>query len=352
MLKATWAYYPLHFKQPAGTSRGVLRSKESWFLLLTDTDKQGITGIGECSLIPGLSIDEREHYESKLDELCRNIHQHQRWHNENAPYFPSIGFGLETALSDLNAGGTKVLFENDFTNGQRGIAINGLVWMGDLAFMKKQLAEKIEAGYRCIKLKIGAIDFASELELLQGIRNEYPADTIEIRVDANGAFAPAEAPEKLKRLSDFQLHSIEQPIRQGQHELMAELCANSPIPVALDEELIGVHHDADRKQLLCTIKPAYIILKPSLLGGIREADQWIKLAEDEHIGWWATSALESNIGLNAIAQWVSTKPVSMPQGLGTGQLYTNNLASPLHIRDAHLYYDAGLDWQLKFDGND
>ncbi|MBS4056751.1 MAG: o-succinylbenzoate synthase [Bacteroidales bacterium] len=351
MLKATWAYYPLHFKQPAGTSRGVLQSKESWFLLLTDAEKPGITGVGECSLIPGLSIDKREHVESKLDELCRNINQHQSWQIENAPYFPSIAFGLETALLDLHAGGSKVLHENDFTNGQRGISINGLVWMGDLAFMKKQLAEKIEAGYRCIKLKIGAIDFASELELLRGIRNEFNAETIEIRVDANGAFAPAEAPDKLKRLSAFHLHSIEQPIRQGQHELMAELCANSPIPVALDEELIGVHHDADRKLLLNTIKPAYIILKPSLLGGIYAADQWVKHAEDEHIGWWATSALESNIGLNAIAQWVSTKPLSMPQGLGTGQLFTNNIASPLRIRNAQLYYEAGLDWQLKFHGD-
>ncbi len=341
-MKAKYTTLDLQFKFPAGTSRGVLLDKPSSFLML---EKDGFTGIGECSTIPDLSIDPQETYIQKLDELCRLLNEGYDPSTIVLDDFPSIAFGLETALLDLEAKGSKILFPSAFTEGKVGIPINGLVWMGDKAFMQKQIREKIAAGYRCIKLKVGAIDFETELEILTGIRQQFSADEVEIRLDANGAFNPIDALQKLEKLATFGIHSIEQPIRQGQQDAMAELCRQSPIPIVLDEELIGVK-PADKESILEKIKPAYIILKPSLLGGFRESEEWIRLANKHNIAWWITSALEANIGLNAIAQWTFTLNSSLPQGLGTGQLYNNNIPSALLIEKARLFYKTTVNWDL------
>ena len=332
----------LQFKFPAGTSRGVLLQKPSSFLLI---EKDGFTGIGECSTIPNLSIDNQDTYSQKLDEVCRILNEGCDSSLIDLSAYPSIAFGLETAFLDLAAKGSKQLFPSLFTEGKVGIPINGLVWMGDKTFMQKQIREKIASGYHCIKLKVGALDFETELEIIASIRQQFSSDDIEIRLDANGGFTPSEALEKLEKLSTFDIHSIEQPIRQKQWDAMAELCRKSPIPIVLDEEIIGINL-SDREILLTTIKPAYIILKPSLLGGFRESENWIQLAEKHNIKWWITSALESNIGLNAIAQWTFTLNSTLPQGLGTGQLYHNNIPSPLEIENAKLYYQTENKWDL------
>jgi len=347
MLKATYKKYTLNFKQPAGTSRGVLHQKDSWFIFVWDDNESDIVGIGECGLLKGLSWDDRPDYKDKLQEVCDNIQLYQNNLDDRLKDFPSIMFGLETALLDLRAKGTKVLFESLFTEGKDAININGLVWMGEIAFMLKQIKEKIASGFNCIKLKIGAIDFEQELELIRNIRREFSVDDIEIRVDANGAFSPEEALDKLSQLAEFYLHSIEQPIKQGQWEQMAGLCEQTPLPIALDEELIGVNEIEKKKSLIKTINPQYIILKPSLVGGYKASEEWIKLAEQNNIGWWITSALESNIGLNAIAQWTYTLQNELPQGLGTGQLYFNNFTSPLNISQGKLFYDPSISWNLK-----
>jgi o-succinylbenzoate synthase len=339
---ARYSTIDLQFKFPAGTSRGVLVHKPSSFLIL---EKDGFTGIGECSTIPDLGVDPQESYYTKLDKVCHMLNGGNEPDTIDLSAYPSIAFGLETALLDLKAKGSKKLFASKFTDGESGIPINGLVWMGDKEFMQKQIREKITAGYHCIKLKVGAIDFETELEILSGIRQQFSPTDIELRLDANGAFSPNDALEKLDKLVKFDIHSIEQPIRQGQFEAMAEICHKSPISIVLDEELIGVK-SADKESVLEKIKPAYIILKPSLLGGFRESEEWIQLAEKHNIGWWITSALEANIGLNAIAQWTSTLNSTMPQGLGTGQLYHNNIPSPLEIGDAKLYYNIANDWDL------
>jgi o-succinylbenzoate synthase len=343
MISMRTIHFPLHFKRPAGTSRGVLHQKDSWFIVLEENGKKGI---GECSLISGLSPDNKETYEKELDWLCTHTNSCDSWMETKGPLFPSIKFGMETALADLNSGGKNIFGETDFTRGTKGIPINGLIWMGSPEFMRQQIREKLDAGFNCIKIKIGAIDFEEELALLKMIRQQFDANAIEIRLDANGAFATEEALEKLKRLSAFNIHSIEQPIQAGQWEKMAGLCEKSPIPIALDEELIGLTCIMEQQKMLETIKPAYIILKPSLLGGISASEKWTQLAESKGIPWWATSALESNIGLNAIAQWAYKTGNSMPQGLGTGQLYTNNISSPLEIRQGELYYNPALSWDF------
>jgi o-succinylbenzoate synthase len=332
----------LQFKFPAGTSRGVLLHKPSSFLIF---EKDGFTGIGECSTIPGLSIDPQESYSQKLDEVCRLLNEGVDPDSIDLSLFPSIAFGLETALLDLAAKGSKILFNSQFSAGKAGIPINGLVWMGDKAFMQKQIREKIAAGYHCIKLKVGALDFETELEIISGIRQQFSPQDIELRLDANGGFTPTDALEKLGKLAAFSIHSIEQPIRQGQLEAMAEVCRKSPIPIVLDEELIGVK-PADKEFILEKIKPAYIILKPSLVGGFHQSEEWIRLAEKHNIAWWITSALEANIGLNALAQWTYTLNSQLPQGLGTGQLYHNNIPSPLAIENAKLFYKPGVEWNL------
>lgn len=343
MIKASFHKYTLEFKRPSGTSRGVLRTKETYFLILTnDTNK----GIGECGVFKGLSADDRPDYEEKLNWVCNNIHLDVAKLLEATLEFPSIQFGIEQAFLSLKSNNEFVLFPSDFVEKQDPIGINGLIWMGDKAFMKSQIKEKIATGFSCIKMKIGAINFEEELALLKYIRSEFSPEEIELRVDANGAFLPEEALEKLKRLSDFSLHSIEQPIKQGQWEAMASLCDKTPLPIALDEELIGIFSLEKKQELIKTIQPQYIILKPSLVGGIKGSTEWIDTVETNNIGWWITSALESNIGLNAIAQWTYTLKSNMPQGLGTGSLFTNNFESPLQVANGALAYNNNLAWHF------
>lgn len=343
-MKATYHKYTLNFKRPSGTSRGVMTTKETWFIILTSNGKEGI---GECGILRGLSIDDKPDYEDKLKWTCHNIHLGLERLLLDLIEYPSIQFGLEMAFKSLESEIKFNLFPSKFTKGQDAIPINGLVWMGDEAFMKTQIKEKIEAGFDCIKMKIGAIDFQTELDILKSIRREFSVSDIELRVDANGAFLPSEALEKLKQLSEYQLHSIEQPIKAKQYEEMASLCEVTPLPIALDEELIGVFSEEAKLNVLQTIKPQYIILKPSLVGGFSGSQQWINIAESFNIKWWITSALESNIGLNAIAQWTYTLNNTMPQGLGTGSLFTNNFTSPLTVKNGTLQNNLNTDWNFK-----
>ncbi|TBN06681.1 o-succinylbenzoate synthase [Hyunsoonleella flava] len=342
-MKASFQHYTLNFKQASGTSRGILKTKDTWIIKISS---EGKTGIGECGMFKGLSADDRPDYVEKLKWTCQNIDKGLKFLNSKLIEFPSIQFGLEMAFKSLRAEQTFELFSSDFTNGKASIPINGLIWMGSKRFMQQQIADKIDAGFRCIKMKIGAIDFEVEVELLKSIRKEFTSKDIELRVDANGAFGADEALEKLNTLSDFDLHSIEQPIKQGQIEEMSRLCEITPLPIALDEELIGVFDVTKKAELLQTIRPQYIILKPTLVGGYQGSDSWIAFAEKNDIGWWITSALESNIGLNAIAQYTFNKQVTLPQGLGTGGLFTNNFDAPLYVSDGGLYYDRSKNWKI------
>jgi len=342
-MTATYHQYILKFKQPSGTSRGILKTKESWFIII---ESNGIKGIGECGLLRGLSVDDRPDYEQQLKWTCDHIELGLDTLYDKNIEFPSIQFGLEMAFKSLESQNPFELFPSSFTQNKASIPINGLIWMGSERFMKQQIKEKIQAGFSCIKMKIGAIDFVTEINLLKSIRKEYSVKDIELRVDANGAFSPNEALEKLNRLSELELHSIEQPIKSGQFEYMAMLCNQTPLPIALDEELIGVFSVEAKEALLQTIKPQYIILKPSFIGGFKGSQEWINSANQLNIGWWITSALESNVGLNAIAQWTFNLDTNIPQGLGTGSLYTNNFDSPLQIKNGTLHYDNELKWNF------
>ena len=342
-MKATYTRYLLNFKRPSGTSRGVLTQKETWFIILEQAGKKGI---GECGILRGLSIDDTPKYEEKLQWTCNNIHLGLDTLLTELTEFPSIQFGLEIAFRSIESQTMFNLFPSKFTIGEKAIPINGLVWMGDKAFMKSQISEKLAQGFSCIKMKIGAIDFETEIQLLKAIRTQFSVNDVQLRVDANGAFKPHEALTKLEQLAKLDIHSIEQPIKQGQWEVMSQLCESTPLPIALDEELIGFYTAAKKEELLKAIKPQYIILKPSLIGGFKGSQEWISLANSQAIGWWITSALESNIGLNAIAQWTYTLNSNMYQGLGTGSLFTNNIDSPLKVKNGTLRYEQNLDWNL------
>ena len=330
----------LHFKQPAGTSRGVYTERRIW--LVTVTDGSAI-GIGECAPLPKLSCDDIPNYAEVLRHFCDEVERTGEIPYEALRDYPSMLFGLETALYEVRRKkeeGRDVLFDTPFSRGEVGIPINGLVWMGTLDEMRERIEQKLEQGFRCVKLKIGAIDFDAELELIKQIRGRFSHHEVELRVDANGAFRFDEALYKLELLSQYALHSIEQPIKAGQWANMAELCRESPLPIALDEELIGVNDPEQKRQMLNIIKPRYIILKPSLHGGMMGVREWVDTARDMGIGSWITSALESNIGLNAIAQLCSDiygDAIKMPQGLGTGQLFTDNIPMPLGIRGDQLW---------------
>lgn len=341
-MEAVYKKYDLIFKRPSGTSRGILKKKETWFLILND---HGKLGIGECGLFRGLSVDDIPEYEDKLSWTCSHINLGMESLLDELKDFPSIAFGVEQAFISLQSEDPFLLFPSNFTKSIAAIEINGLVWMGDKKYMQEQITQKIESGFSCIKMKIGAIDFDEELSLLTSLRKKYTQEEIEIRVDANGAFEEEEALDKLKELAACDLHSIEQPIKQGFPLKMKDICEKSPLPVALDEELIGIFSAKEKEKLLKTIMPHYIILKPSLIGGFRESAEWIDIAEKLNIGWWITSALESNIGLNAIAQWTYTLNSKMPQGLGTGSLFTNNFDSPLKIQTGKLHYDKNANWE-------
>lgn len=347
-MKATHFKYILNFKQPSGTSRGIMKTKETWFLILEEAGKKGI---GECGLFRGLSADDRPEYEAQLKWVCHNMHLGLDKLLTALVEYPSIQFGLETAFKSLQSEDSFNIVPSEFTNGNAAIPINGLIWMGDEGFMKQQIQDKIEAGFTCIKMKIGAIDFETEYKLLKSIRNEFSKSDIELRVDANGAFSPKEALEKLKRLSELHLHSIEQPIKPEFVQELSQLCEVTPLPIALDESLIGVFHIEKKEHLLKTIQPQYIILKPSLVGGFAGSTEWKDLANVMGIGWWITSALESNVGLNAIAQWTYTLQNPMPQGLGTGGLFTNNFDSPLWVKNGTLQYDNKRDWHFSLTTN-
>ena len=342
-MKAEYKKYDLIFKQAAITSRNTLLKKETYFIKVWDENNPTLCGRGEASLFRGLSAEDSPNYEAKLKEVCKNINA---LNFSELKEWSSILFGLETAITDLKNGGSCMLCDTPFTRGEEGIRINGLIWMGNKEEMAERISQKLSQGFNCLKLKIGGIDFASELDLITSIRNRFPQDILELRLDANGAFSPDNAMQKLEQLSRFGIHSIEQPIKQGNYKAMADICNTSPIPIALDEELIGVAEREAKAEMLNAIKPQYIILKPSLAGGFVSSDDWISLAEERGIDWWATSALESNIGLNAIAQWVSAKPITMPQGLGTGQLYTNNISSPLFIDGEKLYHNPSQKWDF------
>ncbi|WP_312765024.1 o-succinylbenzoate synthase [Epilithonimonas sp.] len=333
MKTAKFHQYILNFKRPSGTSRGVLKTKETYFIEIFEDDKKGI---GECSLFRGLSFDDDDDYEDALEWACRNINLSFEELQEELINHPSIIFGIEQALFNLEHQG-DLYFPSDFTDGKDSIKINGLIWMGDADYMQSQIEEKIENNFTCIKLKIG-VDWNSEKEVIKSLRKKFPKDKIELRVDANGAFSPEQAKIVLQELADLDIHSIEQPIAAGNWKAMAELCKDTPTPIALDEELIGVLNIESKKELLKEIRPQYIILKPSLIGGFSGSDEWINLAEKNNIGWWITSALESNIGLNAIAQYTYLKQNPMQQGLGTGGLFTNNFDTPLVLNGENLWF--------------
>lgn len=336
MLKISIIPHTLHFKQPAGTSRGTYLTRNVWYIVATDGNNNGI---GECAPLPNLSSDHitDAQYTATLQQMCKIVEQNNGILPQALRNYPSMLFGFETALQQLQTN-SFVLWPSDFTQGKKGIQINGLIWMGSYDEMLSRIEEKRQAGFRCVKLKIGAINFEQELDLIRHIRSTFSQRDIELRVDANGAFAPADAMHKLEQLAHFDIHSIEQPIRAKQWAQMAQLCHNTPLPIALDEELIGVNSTEQKEELLSTIAPQYIILKPSLHGALCGCDEWIQLSEKQHIGWWITSALESNIGLNAIAQWCATKHPSIPQGLGTGALFTSNFSLPLNISTDNMFF--------------
>lgn len=372
MYKIEIAERTLHFKQPAGTSRGVYTTRHSYYLTLTSDELPGVEGVGECATLPDLSCDAKPEYEMTLRQVCQMVEQMGRIPYDMIRAYPSITFGLETAFASffdaakkfleivpaegassssemLKQKGVSVpagmenlteLFDSPFGRGEEGITINGLVWMGTYEEMLVRLEEKLQAGFHCVKLKIGAIDFFKELDLIKRIRDVYTKEQVELRVDANGGFLPENAMSQLEALAKYDIHSIEQPIKQHQWPKMAQLCRETPLPIALDEELIGVNVRSMKQALLDTVRPQYIILKPSLHGGIYGCNEWIELANQRGIGSWITSALESNIGLNAIAHYAAKvygPKVKMPQGLGTGQLFTDNIPMPLEIRGDKLF---------------
>lgn len=347
MLHARWTYTSLRFRFPAGTSRGVLNDKPSWFLLVSHNDDPGTVGIGEVSLIPGLSPETPSDIPHILDKLCVAINEVAAWKLQHQQQFPAVHFALETALADLQNGGKRLLAETAFTSGTHGIPINGLVWMGTHDEMLQRVEAKLQEGFRVLKLKVGAIGFEKEMDLLRYIRLQYSPAELEIRLDANGAFGRKDVFDKLEQLAAFHIHSIEQPVAAGNPELMRDVCAQSPVKVALDEELIGMKTHAEKEQLVDFIRPSYLILKPSLVGGLAHSDDYARIAEARGMGWWATSALESNIGLNAIAQWSATRAQSLPQGLGTGQLFHNNIPSPLTVRNGRLWYETQQPWNIQ-----
>lgn len=332
-MTAKYYRYLLQFKRPSGTSRGVLYDKETFILEVFENNKKGV---GECAIFRGLSFDDREDYEEKLQWLCENINAENSLLKEELEEFPSIWFGYEQAMLNLEHQG-DLYFPSTFTDGKHPIKINGLIWMGNAEYMGEQIQEKLALGFRCIKLKIG-VNWSVEHTVIQQLRSKFPKEVLELRVDANGAFSKDEAKVVLQQLADLDIHSIEQPIKAGEWSDMAELCAETPTPIALDEELIGIIDPEEKENLLDIIQPQYIILKPALVGGFSGSDEWISFAEDRKIGWWITSALESNIGLNAIAQYTYLKKNKMPQGLGTGGLFTNNFESNLELNNENLFF--------------
>lgn len=352
--KLHWKKHFLHFHKPSATSRGIFTEKPTWFLYAYDASSKSVLTVSECSPIPGLSVDDLDNFESVLEKLCDHYNSSGNFPAIDSSRYPCIQFGIESYIQQLSSISYEPSVVSEFTSGQRGILINGLIWMDTIDAMIAQIKTKLDAGFHCLKLKIGSLDFESEMELIRLIRHHYSKDLLEIRVDANGAFTPDSALEKLSRLAAFHLHSIEQPIAPKQWQEMATICRHTPLPIALDEELIGLP-ECRHAELLDSIKPHYIILKPSLIGGFKRSENWIHLCKQRDIGWWATSALESNVGLNAIAEWIHSltiaKHITMPQGLGTGLLYSNNIPSPLEVRGEYLFSIPEKKWDYSLLSN-
>ena len=346
MLRARWIERTLQPRFELGTSKGTITARTVWYLIAWDSERPEIQGIGEAALFPGHSKEYPADVKVKLIELCERTDNWSQRLATDLVDVPSVRFAVEQCLQDLEAGGTKTLFPSDFTLGRKAIPINGLVWMGDKATMKQRIREQIDGGYTTVKMKIGAIGLEDELEILRAVRSEFNAHDLTLRVDANGAFTAQQAPQVLQRLADLGVHSIEQPVAAGLYEVMADLCASTPIPIALDEDLIGLNTLDAKVDVLENVKPQYIVIKPSLVGGWAATREWIELAERRGIGWWITSALESSIGLNAIAQYTATLNVTMAQGLGTGKVYANNIPSPLFAERGFLRYRPEEAWDL------
>ncbi len=346
MLRASWIEHVLEPRFELGTSKGPITARTVWYLIAWQHDRPEVKGIGEAALFPGHSKEFPADVRTKLLELCEETSNWEDRLDKDLIDVPSVRFAVEQCLSDLKSGGTKQHFPSDLTLGRKGIPINGLVWMGDKHTMRDRIRQQIENGSRCIKMKIGAIGIEDELELLSEVRKEFSTEDLTLRVDANGAFNVRNVGPILDRLAELNVHSIEQPIPPGLHESMAELCIDPPIPIALDEDLIGMNNSDLRRDLLDHVKPRFIVIKPSLVGGWAPTREWIHLAEERSIGWWITSALESSIGLNAIAQFTATLNVTIPQGLGTGAVYRNNIPSPLVAKGGMLHYLPEAEWDL------
>ncbi len=346
MINARWIEHTLQPHFELGTSKGTITARQVWYLIAWDDERPGIQGIGEAALFPGHSKEFPADVRTKLLELCANTGDWKERLTGDLVDVPSVRFAVEQCLRDLEVSGTKVLFPSTFTLGQQAIPINGLVWMGNKETMRERIRQQIDAGNRCVKMKIGAIGLEDELELLRAVRKEYSSNDLTLRVDANGAFDARNVTLALNRLAELEVHSIEQPVAPGLYEVMADLCANTPVPIALDEDLIGLNRTDLKRDLLDHVRPQYIVMKPSLLGGWQATREWIDLATARNIGWWITSALESSIGLNAIAQFIATLNVTMPQGLGTGKVYANNIPSPLVAEGGWLHYRPEVAWDL------
>ena len=350
-LKALFVKRLFHFNFDARTSRGPMKDKTSWFVKIWEETNPQLFGIGECGPLPGLSPDARPDFEDVLSDCLKKVDTFasadalaQELNTVIPNGFPSLTFGIETALADLANGGQMRIFENNFSKGMP-IPINGLVWMGDFDFMLNQIGQKIADGFSCIKLKVGSLDFDKECNLLAHIRNQFSKTDITIRLDANGAFSPSDALLRLDRLAEFDIHSIEQPVNAGLPE-MKDICSRSPIPIALDEELIGVEGLHDKTKMIEGLQPGFLVLKPTLHGGFSGCAEWIQLAERSGTGWWVTSALESNIGLNSICQFTANYNLKLAQGLGTGMIYENNIASPLTVSHGTIFKDQQRQWDI------
>ena len=346
MLRARWIERTLEPRFELGTSKGPINARTVWYLIAWHSDRPEVKGIGEAALFPGHSREFPADVRTKLLELCADTSDWERRSKTDLVDVPSVRFAVEQCLKDLSVGGTKQLFPSEFTLGRKGIPINGLVWMGDKSTMRQRIREQIEGGNRCIKMKIGALGIDDELELLKEVRSEFSAEDLTLRVDANGAFDLRNVRSILDRIAELNVHSIEQPVAPGLHEIMAELCAETPLPIALDEDLIGMNTIDLKRDLLDQVRPQFIVIKPGLVGGWAATREWIDLAEARGIGWWITSALESSIGLNAIAQFTATLNVKLPQGLGTGRVYRNNIPSPLVSDQGMLFHRPELEWDL------
>ena len=340
MLSAEIFYHNLNFRIPGGTSRGILKNKPTWYIKIYHNDNPSIFGLGECGPIQGLSIEPADKMMDQLKKVQESINDLS---SLDLSLFPSINFGIENALKDLKNGGKRIIFQNSFLQG-KPIKINGLIWMGDKYFMINQIKSKIEKGFSCLKLKIGSIDFKEEISILKNIRKQFSSKILEIRVDANGAFSSKNVLQKLDTLGKLEIHSIEQPIAVNQWDYLKEICEKSPIPIALDEELIQLKKE--KNEFIKYISPQYLVLKPTLIGGFEATKKWINIAEENNINWWVTSALESNVGLSAIAQFCANYPLILPQGLGTGQLYSNNVPSPLEIKGENIFHNKNKTWDL------